>query len=73
MKGQPRHMSLVESLVNVLVGYSVAVLATAIILPAFGYPVTLHENLAISGLFTIVSICRSYVLRRAFNWWHVQS
>lgn len=63
-------MSAVEAVANVAVGYLVAVAATAVVLPAFGYGVTAGDAFAISAVFTVVSLARSYVLRRAFNWWN---
>ena len=64
---QSRKMSLVESLTNVLVGYGVAVATQWAVFPLFGLHTTLHENLVIGLIFTVVSIIRSYVLRRAFE------
>jgi len=65
---QSRRMSLVESCVNVAVGYGVAVLAQIAIFPVFGIRISLGDNLLIGAFFTVVSIGRSYALRRAFNW-----
>ncbi|MBU6280525.1 MAG: hypothetical protein KGN78_14905 [Actinomycetales bacterium] len=62
---QSRLMSLVESLANVLVGYGVAVATQMAVFPLFGLAVT--ENLLIGLIFTVVSIVRSYALRRAFE------
>jgi len=62
-------MSAVEAVANVAVGYLVAVAATAVVLPAFGYHVTAGDAFGISAVFTAVSLARSYALRRAFNWW----
>lgn len=73
MRGQPRHHSIAESIVNVLVGYGVALAAQVAIFPLFGINVSMSSNLAIGGLFTAVSLVRSYALRRAFNWWHVRT
>lgn len=64
---QSRLMSLVESLVNVLVGYGVAVLTQVLVFPLFGLAVTIDENLLIGLVFTGVSIIRSYALRRSFE------
>ena len=64
---QSRVMSLVESLANVLVGYGVAVATQWAVFPLFGLHTTLHENLVIGMVFTVVSIIRSYVLRRVFE------
>lgn len=64
---QSRLMSLVESLANVLVGYVVAVVTQMLVFPLFGLAVTVTENLLIGLIFTVVSIVRSYVLRRGFE------
>lgn len=64
---QSRAMSLVESLANVFVGYGVAVLTQLLVFPLFGLRTTLAENLTIGAIFTVVSIARSYVLRRLFE------
>jgi hypothetical protein len=64
---QSRLRSLVESLVNVLVGYGVAVATQMAVFPLFGLAVTVTENLLIGLIFTAVSIVRSYALRRGFE------
>lgn len=64
---QTRMGSLVEAIVNVLIGFSINFTANLIILPMFGYTPTLKENFQIGLLYTVVSIVRSYVVRRWFN------
>ena len=64
---QSRLMSLVESVSNIVVGYGLAVLTQLLVFPTFGLHASLAENLAIGLAFTIVSLARSYCLRRAFN------
>jgi hypothetical protein len=64
---QSRRMSLVEAIANVAVGFAVALLTQIIVFPLFDLEVTIGENLAIGGLFTLASICRSFVLRRVFE------
>lgn len=64
---QSRLMSLVESLTNVLVGYGIAVVTQILIFPWFGLHVTLAQNMAMGGVFTVISIARSFALRRAFE------
>jgi len=61
-------MSAVEASFNVLIGYLVSVLANILILPLFGYDVTIADSFAIGIAFTAVSLVRSYALRRIFNW-----
>lgn len=67
---QTRLGSLVESIANVVVGYWVAVGAQAAIFPLFGVHLPLQQNMAIGGLFTVVSLVRSYCLRRLFRRLH---
>ena len=64
---QSRAMSLVESLANVAVGYGVAVVTQILIFPIFGLHTTLGQNLMMGAIFTVVSIGRSYALRRLFE------
>jgi len=64
---QSRTMSLIEAAANVLVGYSVAVATQAVVFPLFGLHASLDQNLAIGLIFTVMSLVRSYALRRMFN------
>ena len=64
---QSRHASLLESAANIAIGYGVAVAAQVAIFPLFGINIPLGDNLLIGGLFTVVSLVRSYALRRLFN------
>jgi len=64
---QSRLMSLIESVANVLVGYGVAVGTQILIFPVFGLHTTLAQNLKMGAVFTLVSIARSFALRRAFE------
>ena len=64
---QSRLMSLVEAIANVTVGYAVAVLTQMLVFPLFGLRTTVRENLAIGVVFTVVSLARSYALRRTFE------
>ena len=64
---QSKKFSLIESVTNVAVGYIVALLSQIIIFPVFGITATIKDNLMIGLFFTLVSIIRSYILRRIFN------
>ena len=61
---QSRLMSLAESVAN---GYGVAVATQILIFPIFGLHTTLAQNLKMGAIFTIVSIARSFALRRVFE------
>ena len=57
-----------EALTNTLIGLVVSTIANWTLTPAvLGRPITLHENVMLSLGFTIISIARSYILRRAFD------
>jgi len=60
-------MSAVESIANVAVGYGVAIVTQSAVFPMFGLQASLGDNLAIGAIFTVVSLVRSYALRRVFN------
>ncbi len=64
---QSRGMSLVESVANVIVGYGVAVATQILIFPIFGLHTTLAQNLKMGAIFTVISIGRSFALRRLFE------
>lgn len=58
-----------ESFVQVVVGYWIAIAVQVVVFPLFGFHADPHEHLLIGLIFLIVSLLRSYVLRRIFNWW----
>lgn len=64
---QTRRASLAEAITNVLVGYCVAIAAQVVIFPMFGIHIGAGSHAAIGLLFTLVSLVRSYVLRRLFE------
>lgn len=64
---QSRWMSLLEAATNIVVGYCLAVLTQLVVFPLFGLRATFSENLLIGGVFTLISLVRSYLLRRLFN------
>ena len=64
---QSRAMSGAESVANVAIGYGVAVASQIVIFPLFGVHLPLSDNLLIGAWFTVISLARSYVVRRMFN------
>lgn len=64
---QSRVASLAESVMNVLIGYGVALASQLAIFPMFGIHLPLSDNLAIGAWFTLISLVRSYAIRRWFN------
>jgi len=67
MKRQSRAMSLVEATTNVVVGFLLALATQFAVFPWFGVTVSVGDNLLISSIFTLVSIGRSFALRRLFE------
>lgn len=67
---QSRLGSMIEAVANVAIGYGVAVATQVVVFPWFGLHASLSENLMIGGIFTVVSLVRSYALRRVFNLIH---
>lgn len=67
MQKQNKVMSLIESITNVVAGYFVAVGSQIVLYPVFGIHITIGENLLLASWFTLISLIRSYILRRIFN------
>lgn len=64
---QTKKSSFLESAVNVLIGYFVALGSQLIVFPIFDILVPLSTNIGIGAWFTAISLTRSYVIRRVFN------
>jgi hypothetical protein len=64
---QTRVGSLIEAGINVLIGFAINMAANFVILPLVGFEITLQQNLFIGVLYTLVSVARSYIVRRWFN------
>lgn len=64
---QSRAMSFVEAATNVVVGYVLAIVTQIVVFPWFGIEAALGEHLAIGLAFVVVSLARSYLLRRLFE------
>lgn len=64
---QSKRQSLSEAVFNTAVGYGVNFTANLIVLPCFGFNVTLKQNLILGVIFTLISIARGYCVRRLFD------
>jgi len=64
---QTRLQSLIESIMNIAIGYGVALASQLALFPAFGIHIPLSTNLWIGAWFTLISLVRSYIIRRWFN------
>lgn len=60
--------SIAEAWANIAVGFTINFIANMLILPLFGFrTLTLRTNFIIGLVYTVISLVRSYVLRRWFN------
>lgn len=57
---QSSAMSAVEAVANVSVGWLVALATQLIVFPTVGLQASLAQNMAVSSVFTVVSLVRSY-------------
>jgi hypothetical protein len=64
---QTRLGSLIEVSINIFIGFWINFVANLVILPLFGFNVTISDNFLIGFLYTFVSVARSYVVRRWFE------
>lgn len=64
---QTKKNSFIESLVNVLIGYLVAVGSQMVIFPLFDIHIPVADNFIMGLWFTLISIIRSYTVRRSFT------
>ena len=67
---QSRRQSLIEACVGTTIGYIVALLTQFFVYWLWDIPVSLGQNLSIGLVFTVVSLIRSYWVRRLFNYLH---
>lgn len=59
--------SLYEALMNILIGFTINFIANMLILPSVGFNISLSTNFYIGVLYTVISLIRSYSIRRWFN------
>lgn len=64
---QDKMDSLMEAVTNTAVGFVISLITWYFVAAAMNIPMTWAENLIITGIFTVVSIARGYVLRRIFD------
>jgi len=64
---QTRLGSLIEACINVVIGFAINFVANLVILPLIGFHITVSQNLFIGVLYTVISVARSYCVRRWFN------
>ena len=64
---QSKQKSLVESIVQTIIGLGTSIVLQVVLYPILGIPVSFTQNLIITAVFFIVSIVRGYIVRRIFE------
>ena len=64
---QTKLESLTEVIINVIVGWIIGLLTQLLVFPIFDIHISFGDQFWISVVFTVVSIARSYMIRRWFN------
>lgn len=65
---QTRKGSAAEALANTAIGWAVNFTANLMVLPLFGFTsITPAKAFGIGVVFTVISLVRSYILRRLFD------
>lgn len=64
---QTKIQSFFESLINIIIWYIIAILSQLLIFPLFDINISFNDNLLIGLYFTLISLIRSYIIRRYFN------
>jgi uncharacterized protein YacL len=64
---QSKKQSIIESLIQTVIGLITSLLIQLMLYPILNIPVTFSQNLIITFVFFIASIIRGYIVRRIFN------
>lgn len=64
---QTKTQSLFEIVVNYAIGFAVALAVQMLLMRIYNVPMSASRDVAITVVFTAVSIVRSYLVRRFFN------
>ena len=59
--------SFYESLINIIIGWSINFTANMTIFPLFGWDISVEQNIWLGTIYTFISLIRSYIVRRWFN------
>ena len=58
---------MIEVLFNIAIGFAINWVANIWILPLYGFQITGGQAFSMGLIFTIISVVRSYIIRRYFN------
>jgi hypothetical protein len=71
LRAQTRFESGVETVLGTLIAYSIGLLVQLYVFPKYNINVSIQTNMELVFIFTIISIIRSYIVRRCFNYFTV--
>ena len=64
---QTRLGSLVETLISLTIGFLISLASQVLIFPLYDIHTSMSDNIEITLYFTIISVVRSFTVRRFFN------
>jgi len=64
---QSKTHSLIEACLNTASGFIISYIVGLYLFPLMGWKITPTENFLVVSIYTVISVIRSYVWRRAFN------
>ena len=64
---QKKKHSLIEAITNTAVGLAINVILQMIVFPLFDIHISIWDNLGIASIFTVISVARTYLVRRIFT------
>lgn len=70
---QSKRMSFLESAINIAVGFGISLGAQMVFLPMLGVPINHAQNFIFACIMTVISLCRSFLLRRIFEALHIRT
>ena len=67
-EGQTRIWSGIEVFSNILCGFLISWMIFPPVMSWFGFDIDVTKAAGVTAIYTIVSVIRSYLWRRVFNW-----
>lgn len=64
---QSRLSSFIEAMINIIIGFGINFTANALVFPLFGWQISTADNFLLGAIYTVISLVRSYTIRRWFN------
>jgi len=63
---QSKRSSLLEAVLNTVVGYGISLLAYQYVMPLLGFNTSWSDSVILVAVFSLISIIRNYLIRRVF-------